>query len=152
MFELIRSTKLKFASLLLVLFTAPTFATVIYTWVDENGVTHYSQQSPENIEATKLYSEDMEQALIGFVSPKVSKKSDEQLSTEELNAELIKRQDGDQAKSICASAKHSLQILTTHSKLNRQDPKSGKSIAMTEEERQAAIKENKERISLFCEK
>ncbi|MGL5665825.1 MAG: DUF4124 domain-containing protein, partial [Shewanella sp.] len=30
----------------LMLLTQPVLAGVIYTWVDENGVTHYSQQPP----------------------------------------------------------------------------------------------------------
>ena len=53
------------------LFIGPVSAGVIYTWVDENGVTHYSQQAPqqENIKAEKLYSEDLEQAKVGFIAP-----------------------------------------------------------------------------------
>nr|WP_232504269.1 DUF4124 domain-containing protein [Shewanella benthica] len=48
-------------------------ATVIYKWVDESEVTHYSQLIPENANdqstSTKLNSEDIEPKAIGTVTP-----------------------------------------------------------------------------------
>ncbi|MFT5790551.1 MAG: hypothetical protein ACI8SJ_002680, partial [Shewanella sp.] len=69
----------------------------------------------------------------------------------ERSALAIKKSDKAQAKTICESARHSLNVLTSHSKLNQKSKETGKTVAMTEEQRQAAITEQKERVSLFCE-
>ena len=68
----------------------------------------------------------------------------------EQSAKIINEKDKQQAKDICESAKHSLSVLKTHSKLNQQDKATGETVAMTEEQRQAAIAENTERVRLFC--
>jgi phage protein D len=126
------------------------FAATIYTWVDDAGVVHYSQQHPLNVDARKIYSEDMEPAKIGTYTPQ--KKSSTKVETElETSAKIINEKDKQQAKNICESAKHSLSVLKTHSKLNQQNKDTGETVAMTEEQRQAAIAENTERVSLFCQ-
>jgi thioesterase domain-containing protein len=140
------------ATLCILAFMSSASATVVYKWVDENGVTHFSQEPPPKGQADMLDSADIEQAKTGFVAPKVSQKEDPQDSDIEKAAELIKQKDAKQAKSICDNAKHSLDILTTYTKLSRQDDKGGEPVAMTEEERQAAIKEQQEKIKLFCSK
>ena len=136
------------------LFIGPVSAGVIYTWVDENGVTHYSQQAPqqESIKTSKLYSEDLEQAKVGFIAPIKKVEPTSKANELEKSAAQIKEKDAKQAKSICESAKHNLEILTTHTKLIRQTSDSGESVAMTEEDRQASIAQQQERIKLFCDK
>ncbi|AZG74513.1 DUF4124 domain-containing protein [Shewanella livingstonensis] len=131
-------------------FSTSLLAGTIYTWVDDSGVVHYSQQQPLNVDARKIYSEDMEPAKIGTYTPQ--KKAFTKVETElEKSAKIINEKDKQQAKDICESAKHSLSVLKTHSKLNQQNKETGESIAMTEEQRQAAIAENTERVSLFCQ-
>ncbi|WP_041416072.1 DUF4124 domain-containing protein [Shewanella halifaxensis] len=135
--------------------SSPVRANVIYTWVDDKGVTHYSQQPPErNIEQTKpdkLYTEDIEPRQIGTVAPSapITNKTPTDL---EIKAAAITQNDHKQAERICKNAKHSLNVLTTHTKLNKKDAESGKVVAMTEEQRQAAITEHKQKIKLFCVK
>lgn len=134
------------------LFSNDVYATEIYTWVDEHGVTHYSQEPPKHNQVKKIYSEDIEPAKIGTVSPKATAKAKSEPTELEKSAIAIKKSDKAQAKIICDNAKHSLNVLTSHSKLNKQSKGSGESIAMTEEQRQTAIKEQKQRVSLFCSK
>ncbi|MCL1059545.1 DUF4124 domain-containing protein [Shewanella gelidimarina] len=133
------------------LFSTHSYASEIYTWVDEQGVTHFSQEPPEQKEAKKIYSEDIQPAKIGSVAPTVSAPLVKVPTELEKSALAIKKSDKAQAKTICESAKHSLNVLSSHSKLNRKSADTGKTIAMTEEQRQAAITEQKERVSLFCE-
>ncbi|WP_394205792.1 DUF4124 domain-containing protein [Shewanella waksmanii] len=125
-------------------------ATTIYKWVDKNGVTHYSQQQPQQGEAEKLYSEDIEQAPIGFESPKVPEEVTQQ---DELTvaAETITRQDQAQAKAICDSAKHQLNLLQTSARLRKKDPETGEIEMMTDEQKQAEIANQQKRIKLFCQ-
>ncbi len=124
--------------------------TVIYTWVDENGKTHYSQQPPEKGNVTKLYSEDIEQGPIGFVAPKMKKETSE-LTQEEKDAQTIKLQDKAQADTLCKSAKHKLNLLMTYDRLTRKDPQSGEEVVLNEKDKQTEIAQQKERIRLFCE-
>jgi hypothetical protein len=131
-------------------FSTCLFAATIYTWVDDAGVVHYSQQQPLNVDASKIYSEDMKPAKIGTYTPqkKTAVNVESQL---EQSAKIINEKDKQQAKDICESAKHSLSVLNTHSKLNQQDKTTGETVSMTEEQRQAAITENTERVRLFCQ-
>ena len=122
----------------------------IYTWIDKHGVTHFSQEPPENTQSKTLYSEDIEPARIGSVAPTAKKVVSDTPSKLAIQATAIKESDAAQAKIICDNARHSLNVLTSHSKLNKQNKQTGKSVAMTEEQRQAAIKEQEQRVSLFC--
>ncbi|MEE2029303.1 hypothetical protein DIKCMJMK_03186 [Shewanella oneidensis] len=135
------------------LLTPSVLASVIYTWVDENGVTHYSQQPPtqEQQKAQQLYSEDLEPSKIGYVAP-VKTAAPAEISESEKSAALIKEKDAKQAQAICENAKHNLDVLMTHTKLTRQEEGNNDPVAMTEEERLAAITENQQRITLFCDK
>lgn len=139
-------------ALFISLYSTDIYATEIYTWVDEHGVTHYSQEPPEHNQVKKIYSEDIKPAKIGSVSPQATIKVKNEATELEKSAAAINKSDKAQAKMICDNAKHSLNVLTSHSKLNKQSKESGESLAMTEEQRQGAIKEQKQRVSLFCSK
>ncbi|WP_299808332.1 DUF4124 domain-containing protein [uncultured Shewanella sp.] len=168
--EMIKTIKIGYAKLPLPTYTAAlasTFlllalspslaqANVIYTWVDDNGVTHYSQQPPEQgqtpANTDKLYSEDLKPKPIGTVAPSAPIVKNQAQTDLEKKAAAINQADSEQAKHICNNARHSLNVLTTHSKLNQKNKQTGEMIAMTEEQRQASISEQKERIKLFCTK
>ncbi|GAB1146083.1 hypothetical protein AYI74_21620 [Shewanella algae] len=140
-----------FMALLALLGANAASATPIYTWVDENGVTHYSQEPPPQQQATELDSQNLQPARIGTVAPQ--RKDDVVQETEsEKQAKLIKEKDAAQAQAICDKAKFQLDVLITHTRLQRKDEASGEMIKMTEEERQAQIKEQQERIRLFCQR
>ena len=154
MLKMTRLTAPLFYIFWLCLLGQPVVAGVIYTWVDEQGVTHYSQQPPEQeqLKASQLYSEDIERAKVGYVAP-IKKEQPQAVSELEKSAALIKEKDAKQAQSICENAKHNLDVLTTHNKLIRksEDP-TKEPEAMTEEERQTAIAQQQERSKLFCDK
>ncbi|GIU21568.1 MULTISPECIES: DUF4124 domain-containing protein [unclassified Shewanella] len=142
--------------LLLAVSSSSAQANIIYTWVDDSGVTHYSQQPPEQREnqanTDKLYSEDLNPKQIGTVAPS-SPVTQVQAQTDlEKKAAAINQADSEQAKQICKNARHSLNVLTTHAKLNKKNKQTGEMVAMTEEQRQASISEQKERVKLFCTK
>ena len=141
------------ATMLLALLAFSASATVIYKWVDKNGVLHYSQEPPqEEALAETLHSKDIEPPKTGYIAPQVRADVPPEPTDLEKSAVLIKEKDAKQAQSICKSAKHNLDILTTHTKLIRQTSDSGESVAMTEEDRQASIAQQQERIKLFCDK
>jgi hypothetical protein len=128
-----------------------SYATVIYTWVDESGRSHFSQEPPEGVKAVRMYSEDIEPDKVGYVAPKIVAIEPSKEVIQEAEAKIIKENDSKQAESICKNATHSLKVLTTHSNLNRKDEQTGEVETLSESQRQAAIKENQQRIKLFCE-
>ncbi|MCT8985485.1 DUF4124 domain-containing protein [Shewanella phaeophyticola] len=138
-------------SLIVITFCCFLYAEPIYTWVDKAGVVHYSQQPPKDVDATLIYSEDMEPAKIGTRTPQRKTPPTKEMTDLEKSAQIINAQDQKQAVEICESAKHSLNVLTTHTQLNQQNKETGETVAMTEEQRQAAIAENTERVKLFCQ-
>ncbi|WP_239473279.1 DUF4124 domain-containing protein [Shewanella algidipiscicola] len=143
--------KIRYHALLLTLILSPAvFATTIYKWVDENGVTHYSQQVPPDRPSETLYSEDIEQQKVGFIAPKETEVSVPTKNPQQTAAEAIVRQDKAQAKAICSNAKHQLNLLNTHTRLTRRNAQTGDMERMTEEQRQAAMSAQQEKISLFC--
>ncbi|WOT05918.1 DUF4124 domain-containing protein [Shewanella youngdeokensis] len=135
--------------LITLLFSLKLQAGEIYTWVDAQGVTHFSQQPPPHQKADKVFSEDIEPKKIGSVTPVKSLEA-KTVSESEKTAAIIKQKDAAQAKSICENAKHSLNVLMTHSRLTQKNNQTGDSVVMTEEQRQAAISKQQEKVSLFC--
>lgn len=131
-----------------------SIATEIYTWVDAKGVTHYSQQAPKDheLKTTTLSNRAIEPAKIGYVAPPKPIPTTTPQTELETSAALVKQQNAKQAQAICDSAKQNLAVLTTHTRLIRQTDDGKEPVAMTEEERQASIVEQQQRISLFCDK
>lgn len=145
--------KNRYYALLLTLALSPAvLATTIYKWVDENGVTNYSQQVPPEKSSETLYSEEIEQQKVGFIAPKVTAASAPTKSSEQTATQAIVLQDKAQAKAICSNAKHRLNLLNTHTRLTQKNEQTGDMEKMTEEQRQAAISIQQERIRLFCVK
>ncbi|MCC4831724.1 DUF4124 domain-containing protein [Shewanella sp. 10N.7] len=143
-----------FALLLCLSVSHVSFATVIYTWVDKDGVSHYSQQPPEDVDSKKVYSEDIEPAQVGYVPVLPNTPTSSQASSQSdlaQKAALIKEKDAEQAASICESAKHSLNVLNSYQNLHRTNKETGEEVVVTEEERLEQIEKSEERIKLFCQ-
>ncbi|QBF83685.1 DUF4124 domain-containing protein [Shewanella maritima] len=124
-------------------------AAVIYTWVDDKGVVHYSEQPPKGVNATKIYSEDIEPAKAGYIAPKKREQVQKQSELEK-SAAIINATDKEQAKELCESAKHSLSVLKSYNRLTRKNEKTGEMEQMTAEQKTQAINENEQRVKLFC--
>ena len=137
-------------SIALLAFSCSLYAATIYTWVDKSGVVHYSQQPPIDVDAKKIYTEDMEPAKIGTSTPQRKTEPKPEESELAKSAKIINEKDKQQANDICESAKHSLNVLKTHTNLSQQNKETGDTSKLTEEQRQAAIAENTERVKLFC--
>lgn len=140
--------------LLALLFAASTSvvqATTIYKWVDKEGVTHFSQDPPptEIQTAEQLDSTELEPTHIGSVTPKAAAKA---AVTSNPSVADVKTRNAEQAASICEQAQFQLKVLQTHSRLQRQDPKTGEVIEMSAEEREQQINTQQERITQFCTK
>jgi hypothetical protein len=128
----------------------------MYRWVDEDGVTHYTQTPPINEESTFIEA------------PKPpTKPSDE--AWKELNEQRSKQQEAREAKAQkkeeqkkiaedkkmkkqgCAAARKNLAILQSGSPTRRTKTPSGEYVRLTEEEYQQKIDEARKDIEEFCD-
>ncbi|MBV7315963.1 DUF4124 domain-containing protein [Shewanella sp. NIFS-20-20] len=129
-------------------------AEVIYTWIDNDGLVHYSQQAPsDDIQFTKIYNDDIEPAKSGFIAPKQKQLSrQDQQAITEAQALLIKNKDANQARALCESAQHKQQLLTSYSRLTVADPATGEQVELSDTQRKADLAVQQERIRLYCTK
>lgn len=126
-------------------------ASTIYKWVDKNGVTHYSEQPPaEETQTQILNTKEIEPKRIGFDSPKPLTKQEEGVSEEQKNADLIRKQNADQADAICEQAKQNLEVLSNFNRVTKTDPTTNETVVMSDEDRETALADSKKRVELFC--
>jgi len=137
--------------LLLSLLSGAAWATTIYTWVDEKGVTHYSEQPPTEAEAKSqtLSSEKIEPGKVGFEAPKVRERKPE-MSDDEKKAAILKIQDEQKAKEVCEQAKRNLDVLTNFARIRHTKEGSDEPSVMTEEEKEQVTKEARKQVELYC--
>ncbi|MBM7071700.1 DUF4124 domain-containing protein [Shewanella sp. 202IG2-18] len=120
--------------------------TYIYKWVDNNGVTHYSNQEPTGVKSEQIDAKTLRPKKIGTVVPKRLKEdAQEQAANTDISNSL-------QSKEVCSRATHNLKLLQTHTRLLQQTNNSKEPVALTEEQRQASIKREQQRINAFCKK
>lgn len=127
----------------------------MYKWVDENGVTHYSQFPPPGRELQTVVPppppaadpEGAQQRLEGLLQ-----RQDE---SRKATAEAAEKQDqaaaeAERRKQNCATARTNLEKLTNlgHRRLTGPD---GTAYYPTEEERQQHIAEAQKQIEEYCE-
>lgn len=125
-----------------------------YRWVDESGVTHYTETPPPDTQATTIRTQgkdpkSAEQAKArlseqrkAFTEAAANKKAaDEENKLADEN-EKIKQ-------GNCETAKKNLKMLQEHSRI-REKGDNGEYTVLAEEERQARIKLAQERIKEFC--
>ncbi|SES72512.1 DUF4124 domain-containing protein [Thalassotalea agarivorans] len=124
------------------LWVSPAFSAdkLIYRWVDNNNVVHYSEQQPDHNNYTTIKVADTNSA------PKQTQ------SASELAQEQAKKADeNDKAfsKELCETAQTNLKTLTSFDHIRIQED--GKSRTLTPEEVETQIAKNKKQISAYCD-
>lgn len=122
-----------------------TNAAVIYKWIDKKGVTHFSQVRPLGQQVQEINSDSLEPSKVGSVSPTRHNADIKKPLSQSSSIE-----DKQQAIEICTRAKHSLNLLTTHTNLVKQTDDGNEPTTLTEEQRKKEIKLQRERVNLFC--
>jgi hypothetical protein len=144
-------TAVIFGSLLCL--TTPAMAK-LYKWVDENGVTQYTQTPPPKggfsqvkpppkppVDPQQAQSE-LEERLEAF-----QQRRDDAAKSK---AEANKKADEQAEKAAkCEKARKNLTYLQTHARVRATD-KAGKATLLSEEQRQARIKQANEAIKEYC--
>ncbi|HHQ42067.1 MAG TPA: DUF4124 domain-containing protein [Chromatiales bacterium] len=126
----------------------------VYKWVDEQGVTHYSQTPPAGVEATPLdvatgapAGGSAEQALERYRKVLAPPKAAEEKASA---GKVDPAKEAEARARNCKVARERLAILTARSRILVLRP-DGTSERLTEEQRQAEIERMKAIIAANCE-
>jgi hypothetical protein len=134
-----------------------------YKWIDERGVTHYSETPPDDTGKFKSQVISVStrlpmgsEAAVSNLEKQRSDAAKEKTQGKEGVTKVGKKADvsnaPDQYKEKCTQLKADLQTLSDKAgRIKIQDAK-GEVHTMTEEERTQRIDENQRQIKAFCEK
>ena len=137
---------------LLLLFSSLALAAPIYKWVDAQGITHFGSEPPSG--------HQVERVSTNTFQPPLPEKSAEQLAAEAEQASSkqqaqidrdVRKKVAEEAaalKKYCANVRHNLAQLENNPRVLAEVD--GKPTRLSEEERQARIKEMKQAILERC--
>jgi hypothetical protein len=138
-----------FAALaLFFLSTAAAAAGEYYKWEDDEGVTHYSAEKPEDREASRVEGHNPPSSSQDQAMERLEKQRQEARQEGETAADEEQDKDTAQApdEERCKKHRENLQTLNTTTQVRRKNPETGELETLTEEERQAMIKKTKKAL------
>lgn len=135
--------------------SAPLHAAEIYKWVDEDGVTHYSQRPPPSGDAARIGVDRPPDKEIARERREMKQTGEriEERREQRQEAEQQARKDADQREqreARCADLRSSLTKLTRNRRLLIPDDE-GNVRRMPEEERKERVAERRRQIEEQCE-
>lgn len=130
-------------------------AGTFYKWVDDNGVTHYTEAPPadeqraERVRTWNSASSDQEQAVQRLQQrrEKAAAKREEAAKPAPADKEKSDEDKGDLAKR-CEQHEENLKVLREQPMVRKQDPATGEQVAIDAEERQRLIQQTEEALKL----
>lgn len=138
---------------LFLLFVAQSAGAGVYKWVDEKGVTHYSEAPPPGRKSEAI---QINPPPPGATQPGKSLREQEgeflerQLRRQRQDeAEKRAREDKAANEARCAAARERLERLQAARRVFRRDAQ-GEPVIMSDEERQAAAEETARQIEASC--
>ena len=142
------------ASLALLALAPSAWAGKMYKWVDEHGVTHYTQTPPPDTQAEELRpppppAVDPAEAKAAL-DARIKALDEEKASRE--RAAIEAREDATQEeirRENCDKARKAVEILEQHRRITIPTADGG-SARMTEEQRQAELAERRKQVEEFC--
>lgn len=143
-----------FASLLLAVGTSSVLAGM-YKWVDEQGVTHYSQNPPPGGKAQAIKPPPTPADSETAVKRLEAQRQEAQKRREAGQRDARESQKNAESQAIreesCRLAQKNLGTLEAHSRVAVQDA-DGNMKRLSEEERQAQLAEAKKQVEEYCDK
>ena len=136
--------------LLLLICTLSVQAESLYRWVDAQGVVHYSEVPPADMQAQRINVATP--AKIGTVSPKQEEpveqggvnNADNATEPQETPEQKAARQRN------CEVVKGNLKTMEEHALIKEADPATGEFRVISETERQTKMQQAKDRIKEWC--
>lgn len=133
-----------------------------YKWVDDKGVTHYSQSTPENmtkdrkVETVNVHTHipvDSDAAIANLAK----QRSDAQKARDDAAAGKSKDKQTEEAsakqkelnKANCAQWKQELELLNGRARINEMDDK-GNTKTLSDDEKKKRLEQTQKNIKQFC--
>jgi len=123
----------------------------IYKWVDEEGNVHYGQQRPATTQSERMRIQHHAPDDSSTYKRPGSKEGEEK-KAEEPAAEKKKPETAAEKKrrlAVCAQAKKNLQTMQSVGRIRSKD-KDGNASYISQEQKEAKIKQSRELISKHC--
>jgi len=140
-----RLTSIRKCGLIALLLTANVMAgDKIYSWVDGNGVTHFSYKMPAQTDAAKVTTITIKKSD--------SYKTPTQAAAESSmdKASLTKELDRITNKN-CATASNNLKILTAFSNIT-QESADGQVVTLSKQQKSDQLELTRKQVELFCQR
>ena len=138
--------------MILVAFSSATAYAGVYKWTDEKGKIHYSETRPaSNIEAESLRiqgSSPQRQSARNDDDKKEAAKAESKQKAQADKKEKAKP-DIKKSKALCQSARKKLATMTSTGRIRERDEK-GNISYLSDKQKQAAMKKEREIISKHC--
>lgn len=137
-----------------VIFSANIIAgeTMIYRWLDENNVVHYSQHQPQSGNYSQLTTVSSFQTRENPPVKNVKKPSvDDQISQYEKERAEVLAKNAEIAEKNCKAAKLNEQMLNSFNHVMMTDS-DGKESVMSNEEKKSQLELSKKHIKMYCTK
>ncbi len=138
----------------LFIFTTNTLAAdiVVYRWVDDKNIVHFSQHQPKHDNYTELtMSEAFKASAKKNDRTRIEKELEDSLSVQNINDDLASNEESllDDVKDKCAAAKLNLKTLNTFDKIQYTDENGEvKVLSNTQKNKQQALSEKQ--IEVYC--
>lgn len=134
------------------LLALPAAAQQYYKWVDDEGVTHYSAEKPEEQDVSKVKADNPPSSSQGKAIDRLEqqRQQSEQQRKAQQRAEKQKEKEKENPQAVskenCKQHRKNLETLNTRSVVRRKDSETGKQEALTDKERQAMIEKTKKAL------
>ena len=126
----------------LILFSCALPAQEIYSWIDKNGVTKFSDKMPRNISAERVRKMNVNQSSSYKTVNQIAKKAGKSTSQQQQELEQL-------SQKTCLGATKNLKILTAFDQITQVD-KNGKEQILTEQQKAKQISLVNKQIEIFC--
>lgn len=135
--------------------SAPAHAAEIYKWMGEDGVTHYGQEPPPAVDATRVGvdappDEELERERREMEATGAELEADREARQQAEQEARAQAGDREQREQRCADLRATLKKLTENRRLLVPDGEGGVR-RLPEEERQERVAERQRQIQEYCE-
>ena len=137
------------AFLLTLCVSSAVIADEYYKWVDDQGVTHYSAEKPENRDASKVKARNPPSSSQDKAMERLEKQREQSRQERQAAAqEKEKKEDSSEPvnQERCEKHRKNLETLNTTAQVRRKNPETGEMETLTQEERQAMIEKTKKAL------
>ena len=147
---------------LMLLSACSCMAGTIYQWVDAQGVPHFSDSAPNNAAGKDVQKLEIHAAPSSDASSEIkqlNKEQDQQAQADSKDAaraaaaaKAKARADAAAKDNIerCRQLREDLTVMNEHGRVREMDPKTGQAVILSEDDKEARMKEIQKQISAFC--